>query len=93
MSTDPSVPGDGGWTFAHDNARKALQAEFGDQIITSYADSVPESADAERVMRDMIAQGNKMILVKSQICCKYASILSMTNDFQLVRATTLLPSP
>jgi len=23
--------GDGGWTFAHDNARKALQAEFGDR--------------------------------------------------------------
>ena len=56
-----SVPGDGGWTFAHDNARKALEAEFGDKIVTSYADSVPESADAERVFRDMVGQGNKMI--------------------------------
>ena len=27
--------GDGGWTFAHDNARKALQAELGDKIQTS----------------------------------------------------------
>ena len=26
--------GDGGWTFAHDNARKALEAEFGDKIKT-----------------------------------------------------------
>lgn len=36
-------------------------AEFGDKIVTSYADSVPESADAERVFRDMVGQGNKMI--------------------------------
>ena len=56
-----SVTGDGGWTFAHENARKALQAEFGDKIITSYVESVPESADAVRVFRDMIGQGNKVI--------------------------------
>jgi simple sugar transport system substrate-binding protein len=53
--------GDGGWTFAHDNARKALQAEFGDKITTSFVESVPESADAERVIRDMVGQGNKLI--------------------------------
>ncbi len=53
--------GDGGWTFAHDNARKALQAEFGDKIVTSFVESVPESADAERVIRDMVGQGNKLI--------------------------------
>ncbi|MDE2094816.1 MAG: BMP family ABC transporter substrate-binding protein, partial [Burkholderiales bacterium] len=45
--------GDGGWTFAHDNARKALQKEFGDRIVTSYVEKVPEGADAERVFRDM----------------------------------------
>lgn len=53
--------GDGGWTFAHDNARKAVQQEFGDKIETSFVEKVPESADAERVMRDMVAQGNKLI--------------------------------
>lgn len=53
--------GDGGWTFAHDNARKAVQQEFGDRIETSFVEKVPESADAERVMRDMVAQGNKLI--------------------------------
>ncbi|HRL35766.1 MAG TPA: BMP family ABC transporter substrate-binding protein [Ottowia beijingensis] len=53
--------GDGGWTFAHDNARKALEKEFGDRIVTSYVESVPESADAERVIRDMAGQGNKLI--------------------------------
>ena len=53
--------GDGGWTFAHDNARKALQKEFGDRIVTSFVEKVPEGADAERVFRDMASQGNKLI--------------------------------
>ena len=53
--------GDGGWTFAHDNARKALEKELGDKIVTSFVESVPEGADAERVFRDMIGQGNKLI--------------------------------
>ncbi len=53
--------GDGGWSFAHDNARKALEKEFGDKIVTSFVESVPESADAERVLRDMAGQGNKLI--------------------------------
>ena len=43
--------GDGGWSFAHDNARKAVQKEFGDKISTSFVESVAESADAERVFR------------------------------------------
>ena len=53
--------GDGGWSFAHDNARKALEKEFGDKVQTSFVESVAESADAERVFRDMVAQGNKLI--------------------------------
>ncbi|MCK6425625.1 MAG: BMP family ABC transporter substrate-binding protein [Burkholderiaceae bacterium] len=53
--------GDAGWTFAHDNARKAVQAEFGDRIVTTFVENVPESADAERVMRDLVGQGNKLI--------------------------------
>ncbi len=53
--------GDGGWTFAHDNARKAIEKEFGDKVATSFVEKVPEGADAERVFRDLVAQGNKMI--------------------------------
>ncbi|PLC03061.1 BMP family ABC transporter substrate-binding protein [Variovorax sp. RO1] len=53
--------GDGGWSFAHDNARKALEKEFGDKIKTTFVESVPESADAERVFRDFVGQGNKLI--------------------------------
>lgn len=53
--------GDGGWSFAHDRARQALQAEFGDKIETTVVESVPEGADAERVLRDLASQGNKLI--------------------------------
>jgi basic membrane protein A and related proteins len=53
--------GDAGWTYAHERGRRAAQAEFGDKIVTSFVENVPEAADAERVLRDMISQGNKVI--------------------------------
>jgi basic membrane protein A len=53
--------GDGGWSFAHDNGRKALEKEFGNRIKTTFVESVPESADAERVFRDFVGQGNKLV--------------------------------
>ena len=53
--------GDGGWTFAHDNGRKAVEKEFGDKVVTTFVEKVPEAADAERVFRDMVGQGNKLI--------------------------------
>jgi simple sugar transport system substrate-binding protein len=53
--------GDGGWTFAHDKGRKEVEKAFGDKVVTSFVEKVPESADAERVIRDMAAQGNKLI--------------------------------
>src|SRR5262249_8077325 len=53
--------GDGGWTYAHDNGRKAVEKEFGDRVATTFVEKVPEAADAERVFRDLIGQGNKVV--------------------------------
>jgi simple sugar transport system substrate-binding protein len=53
--------GDAGWTYAHDLGRKAVEAEFGDKVKTSYVENVPEAADAERVFRQMVSDGNKLI--------------------------------
>jgi len=53
--------GDAGWTFAHDKGRKAIEAEYGAKVSTSFVENVPEAADAERVLRDMVAQGNQLI--------------------------------
>ncbi|NBP45776.1 MAG: BMP family ABC transporter substrate-binding protein [Betaproteobacteria bacterium] len=58
---DVGPVGDGGWTFAHNNGRLAVEKEFGDKVQTSFVENVPESADAERVIRDMVGQGNKLI--------------------------------
>jgi simple sugar transport system substrate-binding protein len=53
--------GDAGWTFAHERGRKEVEAEFGDKVKTSYIENVPEAADAERVFRQMVSEGNKLI--------------------------------
>ena len=53
--------GDAGWTFAHDLGRKAIEAKYGSKVQTTFVENVPEGADAERVFRDLAAQGNKVI--------------------------------
>ncbi len=57
--------GDAGWSFAHDQGRKAVEAKFGDAVKTSFVEKVPEGADAERVIRDLAQQGNKIIFATS----------------------------
>ena len=57
--------GDAGWSFAHDIGRKHIEEKFGDRIKTTYVEKVPEGADAERVIRDLVAQGNKLIFATS----------------------------
>lgn len=57
--------GDAGWTYQHDLGRKATEAEFGDKIKTSYVESVPEGADAERVIRQFAAGGTNLVFATS----------------------------
>jgi len=57
--------GDAGWSYAHDLGRKAVEARFGDRVKTSYVEKVPEGPDAERVIRDLVAQGNKIVFATS----------------------------
>ena len=47
--------GDAGWTFQHDTGRKQIEKTLGDKIKTSFIESVPEGADAERVIRELAA--------------------------------------
>ncbi|WP_343730498.1 BMP family ABC transporter substrate-binding protein [Duganella sp.] len=57
--------GDAGWTYAHDQARLAMEKELGGKVKTSYVENVPEGADAERVIRKLVAEGNKLIFTTS----------------------------
>jgi basic membrane protein A len=54
-------PGDAGWTYAHEQGVKALEAKMGGKIKVTRVQDVPESADSERVFRDLANKGNKII--------------------------------
>ncbi|WP_294637468.1 BMP family ABC transporter substrate-binding protein [uncultured Aquabacterium sp.] len=53
--------GDAGWTYAHDQGRLAIEKEFGDKVKTSFVEKVPEGPESERVIRDLVGQGNVLI--------------------------------
>ena len=57
---------DTGWTHQHDEGRKAALAALGpDALTTTVVDSVPEGADAERVIRDLARGGQQIIFTTS----------------------------
>ncbi|WP_420477277.1 BMP family ABC transporter substrate-binding protein [Noviherbaspirillum sp. ST9] len=57
--------GEAGWTFQHDMGRKQMEQALGNKVKTRFVESVPEGADAERVIRDLAQQGNKLIFTTS----------------------------
>jgi simple sugar transport system substrate-binding protein len=57
--------GDAGYTYAHDLGRKEAAAKLGDKVVTTFVESVKEGPDAERVIRDLATQGNKIIFATS----------------------------
>ena len=57
--------GDGGWTYQHDLGRQAIEAEYGDKVETTFIESVPEGADAERAITQLVLAGNKLIFTTS----------------------------
>ncbi|MEE9320032.1 MAG: BMP family ABC transporter substrate-binding protein [Granulosicoccus sp.] len=57
--------GDHGWTYRHDVGRQAIESEFGDQVETTFVESVPEGADAERVIRKLASSGHDLIFTTS----------------------------
>jgi simple sugar transport system substrate-binding protein len=57
--------GDFGWSYQHDQARKALEAKLGDQVKTSFVENVGEGPDSERVIRQLASAGNQLIFSTS----------------------------
>ena len=57
--------GDAGWTFQHDTGRKEMEKALAGKVTTKYVESVPEGADAERVIRDLAQSGNTLIFTTS----------------------------
>ncbi|SDC08923.1 nucleoside-binding protein [Massilia sp. PDC64] len=57
--------GDAGWTYAHEQGRLAMEKAMGGKVVTTYVENVPEGADAERVIRKLAADGNKLVFTTS----------------------------
>ena len=54
-----------GWTRQHEEGRLQVQRTLGDSVHTTAVENVPEGPDAERVLRDLVAQGNQLIFTTS----------------------------
>ncbi len=57
--------GDGGWTYQHHQGALAVQEAYGDKVELQWQESVPEGADAERVLTQMALGGCNIIFTTS----------------------------
>jgi len=57
--------GDAGWTFQHDSGRKEMEKALGAKVTTKFVESVPEGADAERVIRELAQSGHALVFTTS----------------------------
>ena len=56
---------DAGWTRQHENGRLEMQKALGAQVQSTAVANVPEGPDAERVIRDLAANGHQLIFTTS----------------------------
>ena len=57
--------GDFGWSYQHDEGRKAVVAKYGDRVETTFVEKVSEGPDAERVIEQLARSGHKLIFTTS----------------------------
>ena len=57
--------GDHGWSYQHNVGRLAINNAFGDKVKTTYVESVPEGADAARVITKLARSGHELIFTTS----------------------------
>jgi simple sugar transport system substrate-binding protein len=57
--------GDAGWSYAHEQGRLAMEKALPGKVKSTYVENVAEGADAERVIRKLAADGNKLIFTTS----------------------------
>ena len=61
----PGPAGQPGWSYPHNQGRLAMQAALGGQVTTTLVEAVAEGAASERALRDLAAQGHKLIFAAS----------------------------
>ncbi len=62
---------DNGWTFTHDEGRKAVVAKFGSRVKTTFVENVPISAEASQTF-EQLASNNDLVIANTE----YANFLS-----------------
>jgi simple sugar transport system substrate-binding protein len=60
-----SPVGDAGWTSQHDKGRRQMEEALAGKVTAKYVESVPEGADAERVIRELAQSGYSPIFTTS----------------------------
>ncbi|MFL5317320.1 MAG: BMP family ABC transporter substrate-binding protein, partial [Microvirga sp.] len=56
--------GDFGWSYQHDQGRKAIEKALGDKVETTFVESVPE-ADSERAIEGLARTGHGLVFTTS----------------------------
>jgi basic membrane lipoprotein Med (substrate-binding protein (PBP1-ABC) superfamily) len=67
---------DMGWTWTHDEARKAMEAAFPGKVKTAFIENMPFSEEASRALEQFVADGAKMIFINSE----YADFVTKVAD-------------
>jgi basic membrane protein A len=62
---------DNGWTFTHDEARKAMVDRLGNKVKTTFVENVPISAEASQTF-EQLASSNDLVIANTE----YANFLS-----------------
>lgn len=57
--------GDGGWTFAHDRGRKALELQLNRRTQVTWIENVPEGPAGVAVFQSLVDKGNTLIFATS----------------------------
>lgn len=74
--------GDAGWIYAHEQGRRYLEKML-PNVQATFIESVPENADAERVLTELAEKGNKVIFAASfgymdyvqKVAAKYPNVI------------------
>ena len=70
------------WTQSHEQARKAVDAEFGARVHTIAVERVATAADSDRAFRDLAARGYKVIFATDPIHSDAAAKMA-TADYDI----------
>jgi len=57
--------GSSGWSYEHERGCQHLEKALAGRVTTTFVEDVAAGSDAERVMNDLVAQGNRLIFATS----------------------------